>query len=149
MRKFFIVMLGVMFLGVVSLMGSDIITQGQFAVKMVKVIKAQTPEEVLDEQTAIGFLESLRIAPKEGWNISAPLTEGALVQLLAIIGIPFSSSQPEALVTVSKADSLLRHYAKKLKEYYLLRYNADNSTDSAIVDEGAIPAPSASPPTVE
>jgi len=54
-----------------------IITQGQFSVKIVKVIKAKLPEGVT-EQDAVSFIETLGLKPSLGWNISAQLNEQTL-----------------------------------------------------------------------
>ena len=124
---------------------TTIITQGQFAVKLTQLLKAQTPEGAIDEQSAITFLESIGIAPGDGWNISASLTEGVMAELVKVVGVQLSPIDPHTFVTVAKANVILRRYAKVFKEYYLIQYNADNSTDASIVDDGAIPAPSVSP----
>lgn len=126
-----------------------IITEGQFAVKLTQILKAQTPEGEIDEQSAVTFLESIGIAPREGWNISASLTEKALSELVKPAGVDLTPIQPNSLVTVAKANYVIRRYSKLFREYYLVRYNADNSTDSAIADEGAIIPPAVSPGAVK
>lgn len=128
---------------------NTIITHGQFAVKLTRVMKAKTPDEEIDEQSAIIFLETIGVKPTYEWNISASLTERELSDLVKVMGIMLSYTDPNTYVTIVKANYVLKRYAKMFREYYLVQYNADNSTDSAITDNGALTAPSLSPCEVE
>ena len=95
---------------------NTIITQGQFAVKLTEILKAQTPEDAIDEQSAISFMESVGVAPVDGWNISASLTEGVLSQLVKVVGVQYSPIDANAYVTVAKANIILRRYSKMFRE---------------------------------
>jgi hypothetical protein len=114
-----------------------IITQGQFAVKIVKVIKAKLPEGV-SEQDAVSFLENLGLKPSAGWNISAQLNGRALSDLLVVVGGSVPSDKPEAFVTVQSADLVLQRNANLFRKFYLDNYTTGGDTATEIQDEGAL-----------
>lgn len=126
---------------------SDVITQGAFALKVVKVMKAKLPLEAT-EQDAVSFLETLGLTPSDGWNISKGLTEKTMSEILVIAGGNLSPIQPNALVTNLKADQILQQHGNIFRKFYLTKLAADNKTESEIVDEGALKGLPASP-TIE
>ena len=75
--------------------------------------------------------------------------ERELSELVKVMGVMVSYSDPETYVTIVKANYILKRHGKVFREYYLVQYNADNSTDSAITDMGALTATGASPCEVE
>lgn len=125
----------------------DVITQGAFALKIVKVMKAKLPVEAT-EQDAVAFLETLGLTPSEGWNISKNLTEKVMSELLVIVGANLSPIKPDALITNLKADQVIQKYGNLFRKFYLTKYAADNKTETEIVDEGALKGVAASP-TIE
>jgi hypothetical protein len=125
----------------------EVITQGAFALKVVKIMKAKLPLEAT-EQDAVAFLETLGLTPSEGWNISKKLTEKTMSEILVIVGANLSPIQPEALITNLKADQTLQRYGNLFRKFYLSKLAADNKTETEIIDEGALKGVSASP-TIE
>lgn len=126
---------------------SKIITQGQFALKVVKVMKAKLPKEAT-EQDAVAFLETLGLTPSEGWNISKKLTEKVMAEILLIVGGNLAPITPEALITNLKADQILQKHGNLFRKYYMIKVASDNKTETEIIDEGALKGISASP-TIE
>ncbi|MEJ5165776.1 MAG: hypothetical protein WHV67_01965 [Thermoanaerobaculia bacterium] len=149
MKKFFITLISFVFTLGLFAQGnpSDVITQGAFALKVVKVMKAKLPLEAT-EQDAVSFLETLGLTPSEGWNISKSLTEKTMSEILVIAGGNLSPIQPNALVTNLKADQILQQHGNVFRKFYLTKMAADNKTESEIVDEGALKGVAASP-TIE
>jgi hypothetical protein len=117
-----------------------VITQGEFAILYARAIQAKEPEDGFTPESAITFLKELPqpIVPTEGWKAEEPLTEGVLVGLVKRVGVFLSPSNPEALVTVAKANLVFRRYEKRFREYAIYRLNLDNSTDAMILDEGDV-----------
>lgn len=126
---------------------SEIATQGSFALKVVKVMKAKLPLEAT-EQDAVAFLETLGLTPSDGWNISKKLNEKVMSEILVIVGGNLSPIKPDALITNLKADQILQQHGNLFRKFYLTKMAADNKTESEIVDEGALKGVSASP-TIE
>ena len=116
---------------------NGIITQGQFSVKIVKLIKAKLPEGV-SEQDAVSFLETLGLKPSLGWNISAQLNERTLSDLLVIVGGSVASERPDSLVTNQKAELVLQRNANLFRKFYLDQYATGGDTTTAIQDGGAL-----------
>ena len=121
-----------------------IITQGQFSVKIVKVIKAKLPEGV-SEQDAVSFLENLGLKPSLGWNISAQLNGRTLSDLLVIVGGAVPAERPESLVTVRRADLVLQRNANLFRKFYLDQHSLGGDTTTKIQDEGALTGAPVSP----
>lgn len=126
---------------------SEIITQGGFALKVVKIMKAKLPIEAT-EQDAVAFLETLGFTPSDGWNISKQLNEKVLSEILVIVGGNLTPIKPDALITNLKADQILQQHGNLFRKFYLTKIAMDNKTESEIVDEGALKGVSASP-TIE
>jgi len=114
-----------------------IITQGQFSVKIVKIIKAKLPEGV-SEQDAVSFLETLGLKPSLGWNIGAQLNGRTLSDLLVIVGGAVAAERPDSLVTNVKANLVLQRNANLFRKYYLDHYSTGGDTTSQIQDDGAL-----------
>ncbi len=125
----------------------EIITQGAFALKVVKVMKAKLPLEAT-EQDAVAFLETLGLTPSEGWNISKKLSEKTMSEILVIVGANLTPIEPEALITNLKADQTLQRYGNLFRKFYLAKLASDNQTETEVVDEGALKGVAASP-TIE
>lgn len=126
---------------------ADIVTQGSFALKVVKIMKAKLPIEAT-EQDAVAFLETLGLTPSDGWNISAKLNEKVLSEILVIVGGNLYPIKPTALITNLKADQILQQHGNLFRKFYLTKIATDNKTESEIVDEGALKGVTASP-TIE
>lgn len=126
---------------------SEIVTQGGFALKVVKIMKAKLPIEAT-EQDAVAFLETLGLTPSDGWNISKQLNEKVLSEILVIVGGNLSPIKPEALITNLKADQILQQHGNLFRKFYLTKIATDNKTETEIVEEGALKGVSASP-TIE
>ncbi len=123
---------------------SETITQGKFALKVVKIMKAKLPLEAT-EQDAVAFLETLGLTPSEGWNISKKLTEKVMAEIIVIVGGNLSPIKPDALITNLKADQILQRHGNLFRKFYLTKFAADNKTESEIIDEGALKGIAASP----
>lgn len=149
MKKYLVFMIFLIFAGYL-LCGTDpkeIITQGAFALKVVKVMKAKLPLEAT-EQDAVAFLETLGLTPSEGWNISKKLSEKTMSEILVIVGANLTPIEPEALITNLKADQTLQRHGNLFRKFYLAKMASDNKTETEIVDEGALKGVAASP-TIE
>jgi len=115
-----------------------VMTQGEFAILMARSIVAKEPQEGYTTEEAVNFLTGLGVMPKDGWNANADLTEGAMVELVRFIGVHLSTLDPNLLVTVAKANLVFRRYERRFRTYILYKMNADNWTDSTILDEGDV-----------
>lgn len=116
---------------------NGIITQGQFAVKIVKIIKAKLPEGV-SEQDAISFLETLGLKPSLGYNIGAQLNGRTMSDLLVIVGGAVAPEAPNALITNRSADLVLQRNANLFRKFYLDNYSTSGDTTTKIQDDGAL-----------
>lgn len=117
-----------------------VITQGDFAVLYAKAIALKEPAEGYTPQTASEWLSSFKnpIAPVEGWVLDEALTEKVMVHLVKRVGVFISPSNPDALVTVAKANLVFVRYGKEFKAYLLVRQNTGNSTDALVYDVGDV-----------
>ena len=120
------------------------ITQGAFAVMIVKVMKARVPESI-SEQDAISFLEKIGLKPTQGWNISKILNEKTLSDILAIVSAKVGTLNPEDPVSIGKAEVVLQRSAGLFRKYYLTKETSSNKTETQVVDEGAFTGTPLSP----
>ncbi len=117
-----------------------VISQGEFAVLFARAIAMKEPAEGYTAESAVAWLNSLAqpVAPADGWKPNEPLTEKVLCEMMKKVGVFISPSNPDALVTVSKANIAFRRYDRQFKHYILYRLNIDNSTDATVLDEGDV-----------
>lgn len=117
-----------------------VINQGEFAVLFARAIAMKEPAEGFTADSAVAWLNGLQspVTPADGWKTSSPLTERVMVDLVKHVGIIISPSNPDALVTVAKANLVFRRYDRQFKHYILYNLNVDNSTNATVLDEGDV-----------
>lgn len=87
------------------------ITQGEFATLLASNLKAPVPQGGWTADSAIQMLSGLGLNPISGaWESGTQLNEGNMVKILRSMGLAVYSTNPDAVVTKAKANSVFTTY---------------------------------------
>lgn len=130
--------------------GQAPISQGDFAVLLVKAVNAPAPQAGWNANSAASFLETNGISPLGGaWELNHNLNQANLAHVLRNMGLAIYSTDPDALVTWAKALSVLHRYDRFFQKYTMVARTVKGDTTTHIytgVADTSSGAPAGPPP---
>lgn len=99
---------------------NDIITQGEFALLLVKHTATPPPPGGWTIESAIALLTEVQVLPYSGvWESSKELIEFDLAFVMSQIGLPLYAVNPDEKVTRGRANAIFFRYDDYIKNYNL------------------------------
>ena len=133
--KNFVIAILMVILGTTALMADnkDIITQGDFALLLVKHTATPRPQGDWTQESAVSLLQDVGVLPfSGGWNASEELTEGDMAHILRQVGLNIFSVNPDEKVTWGRANAVFFRYDDFLKNTNLKTRTAYGTTTTHV-----------------
>lgn len=133
--KFVVLAVMMMILGTASLMADnkDIITQGDFALLLVKHTATPRPTGDWTQDSALSLLQDVGVLPfSGGWEAGTELTEGDMAHILRQVGLNIFSVNPDEKVTWGRANAVFFRYDDFFKNTNLKTRTAYGTTTTHV-----------------
>ena len=133
--KSFVLAILMVILGTTTLMADnkDIITQGDFALLLVKHTSTPRPAGDWSQESALSLLQDVGVLPfSGGWEAGAELTEGDMAHILRQVGLNIFSVNPDEKVTWGRANAVFYRYDDFLKNTNLKTRTAYGTTTTHV-----------------
>lgn len=100
---------------------NDIISQGDFALLLVKHTATPSPQGGWTIDSAVNLLQEVGVTPisTSGWDVNKNLIEGDLAHIMRTIGLPLYTVNPDAPVTYGRANAVFFRYDDFFKNFNL------------------------------